>query len=503
MTINDIQTLINKDETRELELKKTTGELKDGMRSACAFLNTAGGWLVFGIAPATLQIIGQQVTDNTRREIALELGKIEPVVSLEVEYVELEDKPGFYVIVLHLDKSLFREEPYVFDGRPYYRVESTTKLMPQEMYQKLLRKKDARRKLWEEELNPEIMLEHLDEDAIWRLVRAGVEAGRIPERMMHKELTDVLKSMHLSVNGVLKNAASALFVKEEFAPIQFQLKMARFAGITKREFIDNRLSSGNIFRLYDEGMAFFFKHLNVSGSFVTGQPERVEVLTIPYLALRECLLNALAHRIYHLPNSFVSIAIYDDRVEVENSGVLPEDVTLEELLQSHSSFAHNPLIAQVMYFGKYLETWGRGIELMQEQCNDVCMPAPSFIAERGCFRVVFLRPDYGQQGSMKGSMKGGMKGGMKGDMKGGTTGGITGGITGGTTREKHQIGLSDYDLMLLDIMEGNPHITITEMTNRIGLTRRNTYEHIKKLQAKGCLLREGPDRGGVWRVLKR
>ena len=95
MTLNDIQTLINKDETRELELKKTTGELKDGMRSACAFLNTAGGWLVFGIAPATLQIIGQQVTDNTRREIALELGKIEPVVSFEVEYVELDDKPGF------------------------------------------------------------------------------------------------------------------------------------------------------------------------------------------------------------------------------------------------------------------------------------------------------------------------------------------------------------------------------------------------------------------------
>ena len=43
MTIEDIQTLIHGDETRTLELKKTTGELKDGMRSVCAFLNTAGG----------------------------------------------------------------------------------------------------------------------------------------------------------------------------------------------------------------------------------------------------------------------------------------------------------------------------------------------------------------------------------------------------------------------------------------------------------------------------
>ena len=40
MTIKDIQDLIFGDEDRVLELKKSTGELKDGMKSACAFLNT-------------------------------------------------------------------------------------------------------------------------------------------------------------------------------------------------------------------------------------------------------------------------------------------------------------------------------------------------------------------------------------------------------------------------------------------------------------------------------
>lgn len=40
MTIEDIQNLIFGDENRVLELKKSTGELKDGMKSACAFLNT-------------------------------------------------------------------------------------------------------------------------------------------------------------------------------------------------------------------------------------------------------------------------------------------------------------------------------------------------------------------------------------------------------------------------------------------------------------------------------
>ncbi|MBO5615114.1 MAG: hypothetical protein J5932_03200 [Prevotella sp.] len=43
MTFEEIQELIAKDEHRCLELKKTTGELQDGMHSACAFLNTDCG----------------------------------------------------------------------------------------------------------------------------------------------------------------------------------------------------------------------------------------------------------------------------------------------------------------------------------------------------------------------------------------------------------------------------------------------------------------------------
>ena len=51
LTIDELKELIQADEHRQLELKKTTGELKDGMHSACAFLNTEGGWLIFGAAP--------------------------------------------------------------------------------------------------------------------------------------------------------------------------------------------------------------------------------------------------------------------------------------------------------------------------------------------------------------------------------------------------------------------------------------------------------------------
>ena len=58
LTIEELKKLIQSDEHRQLELKKTTGELKDGIHSACAFLNTEGGWLFFGIAPTSLKILG-------------------------------------------------------------------------------------------------------------------------------------------------------------------------------------------------------------------------------------------------------------------------------------------------------------------------------------------------------------------------------------------------------------------------------------------------------------
>ena len=105
MTIDDIRTMIVSDESRILELKKTTGELKDGMHSACAFLNTEGGWLIFGVTPKSLKIVGQEVTDNTQREIALALAGLEPAV-------DVADYPGNTVIAMHFDGWVWGERPH-------------------------------------------------------------------------------------------------------------------------------------------------------------------------------------------------------------------------------------------------------------------------------------------------------------------------------------------------------------------------------------------------------
>ena len=120
---------------RQLELKKTTGELKDGMHTACAFLNTDGGWLIIGIAPTSLKILGQEVTDNTQREIAQYLTAIEPAVNVKVEYIDVPERPGNQVIAMYFEAFVWGHQPYTYDSRPYYKVESTTKLMPRDMFE--------------------------------------------------------------------------------------------------------------------------------------------------------------------------------------------------------------------------------------------------------------------------------------------------------------------------------------------------------------------------------
>ena len=163
--------------------------------------------------------------------------------------------------------------------------------------------------------------------------------------------------------------------------------MARFKGTTKEEFIDNQRAAGNIYELLDAAMTFFFKHLSLSGK-INGL-YREEELSIPYKALRESCINSLCHRSYHHPGSSVSIAIYDDRVEIWNTGTFPEGLPVENLMEEHDSKPQNPIIANVLYKSKILESWGRGISTMVDECKRVGLPVPEFNTDGNSVWVVF------------------------------------------------------------------------------------------------------------------
>lgn len=117
--------------------------------------------------------------------------------------------------------------------------------------------------------------------------------------------------------------------------------------------------------------------------------EREEHLTIPYKAIREGVLNALTHRSYRDAGGSVGIAIYDDRVEIENPGTFPHDWNLDKIKSDHESKPQNPMIANVLYKRKVLESWGRGIGLMLSECRKANLPEPEYITDATSVRLIF------------------------------------------------------------------------------------------------------------------
>lgn len=377
MTIDDIKKLIAKDETRTLELKKTTGELYKGLETACAFLNSDGGWLMFGITPS-LKIDGQNVTDNTRKEIGNALRKIEPTIDVEVKYVELPDKPDFYVIAIYFDANNFKNGPYSFDGRAFYKVESTTALMPRQMYEERLKLSNPQRFSWENTPNPDIAVEDIDTELLYQTLHDGIGSRRIHASAMtlHDPAKIMLKLGVARKDGMILNAANVLFGKEPTSlHSQCKIRLARFEGTDKRVFRDQTVCEGNLFEQYDAVMDFCLKHLNLSGRM--DSKFRQDTLTAPYEAIKEATINMLCHRSWNAENTTPSLAIYDDRIVFQNPGAFPLGMTWKDFVNDQiGSLPANPTIANVFYRRGTMEAWGRGIGLIMESCKEQGLPAP-------------------------------------------------------------------------------------------------------------------------------
>ena len=136
------------------------------------------------------------------------------------------------------------------------------------------------------------------------------------------------------------------------------------------------------------------RHLPVAGRVEAGLSERVDEPLFPPIALREALVNAFCHRDYAQAGGAVSVAIYDDRLEIWSSGGLPFGIEVENLKREHLSRPRNPLIAEVFYRRGLVERWGRGTQKIVELCLRAGHPEPQFLEVAGAVGVRFLPSGY-------------------------------------------------------------------------------------------------------------
>ncbi len=106
-----------------------------------------------------------------------------------------------------------------------------------------------------------------------------------------------------------------------------------------------------------------------------------------------------ATRAYSHGEGAVSVAVYDDRLEIWSDGTLPFGLRPEDLKRDHLSRPRNPLIAEVFYRRGLVERWGKGTQRLVDLCvragaSRARVPGAGWRSVRACgsFRAAILRP---------------------------------------------------------------------------------------------------------------
>jgi len=305
-----------------------------------------------------------------------------------VQFVNLE-KSDRKLIVLEA-RPQGEARPFTFDGRPYRRVQTTTSVMPQDRYEALLLERAHARRRWENQPAVDVGLEDLDHEELLRTREAAIQKRRISAGTS-TDIGDILDRLGLRRNGEITQAAQVLYGKR-FLPDYPQglLKLGRFRGTrVTGDILDNKQEHLHAFAIVREAMAFLDRTLPLAGHFPKGQLFREDRLPVPPEALREILLNAVMHRDYSDPGSYVAVAVFDDRIEIRSIGRLPAGVTVDMLSGPHLSKLRNPLIAETFHRTGAVEIWGRGTNRVIEECERYGMEPPTFEEQAGALLVTF------------------------------------------------------------------------------------------------------------------
>jgi len=188
--------------------------------------------------------------------------------------------------------------------------------------------------------------------------------------------------------------------------------------------------------------------------------QRLERLPVPESALREAVINAIAHKDYGalIP---IQISVYDHKLIIWNAGQLPPDWSLARLMAKHASQPANPDIARALFLAGKIESRGRGIDLMRNACLGYGSPVPIFDCDSGGFWLEFPFPVVPEAG--KTSVK--------------------------------------TSVEILRLLTATPSMTLAEVAAEIGKTRRAIELATAKLVKEGRLKYVGPKKGGHWEVI--
>ncbi len=306
----------------------------------------------------------------------------------------------------------------------------------------------------------------INEDKVEWFLQAARNHRNFPLGL-NTPLKEVLIHLNLLNSGKLTNAAVLLFGKNPYKFfLQAEVKCIQFSGTeVEKPFASYHIYNGNLFEQIDKSAAFVLDaiRLPVIQQEHTAQVKRP--YEIPVFAIQEAIVNAVAHRDYNT-TAGVQVMVFIDRVEIWNSGGLPNQLSIDDLKKPHTSYPNNPLLAGVLYLANYIQKAGSGIIEMVKQCKSQGLPEPEFVSIRGSeFRSILARDIL-------------------------------------TESVLNKLGLNERQLKAVKYVKEKGKITNKEYQKICNITKRQSTDDLKELEYRGIFERIGITGKGTYYILK-
>jgi len=350
----------------------------------CGFANAQGGTLIIG-KDDDGKIVGVK---NAKKLLEDLPNKITTILGIVADVNLHETEQGDYIEIVVESQP----NPVNYKGEYHYRSGSTKQELKGAALDKFLLQKYGRK--WDSVPIPNISVADLKQETFEFFKERGIESNRLDEKCRKDTPEQLLENLNLFENGCLKRAALLLFYAnpEKFATGAY-IKIGFFRTDSDLRYQDD--VHGNLFEQVERTMELLLTKYTKALISYRGL-SRIETYEYPKEALREALLNAVTHKEYQ-GGAPIQIRVYNDKIMIWNEGRLPENWTIKKLLQNHSSRPNNPDIANAFFRSGYVESWGRGISKIEEQCVAAGLPTPIFTNEGSDFWVIFRKDIYNKE----------------------------------------------------------------------------------------------------------
>lgn len=387
MNLEELKKHLKRGENLHTEFKLWPVHPDDLASSIIAFANTDGGQIILGVNDEG-RVIGldedeldriAQFVDNVA------FNNCDPPVTVVQEVIR--DEHDRVVLVVNVPKG--NQRPYRTNrGIHYIRTASGRRQASRE---ELLRLFQSVESIYYDEV-PVISgsMDDLDKEAIEELLEKieeeGFEVAGIPKVRLLRNwrlIKEVNGKIHPTLAGLLLIGRSP----QRFFPYAY-ISALRIPGRDiSLEPKDQKRIEGRLVEMLHSTMKFLDLYL-VRAHRIQGLEPEVKP-EFPLEALREGLVNAMAHRDYTV-SAPIRVILYDDRIEFRTPGQLPNTVTIESL-RFGVHVLRNPTIYNMFLKIGLVTDAGSGIPRMIRLLREHTGYEPQFRMEGNEFVVIFPR----------------------------------------------------------------------------------------------------------------